>query len=60
MLCKALRASLRLIPSDAARLYNIAVDGRVLAFAMPALGGDSTHLRAAHGVDDVMRTLREQ
>jgi putative ABC transport system permease protein len=29
-----LRASLRLIPSHAPRLYNIALDGRVLAFAM--------------------------
>jgi putative ABC transport system permease protein len=29
-----LRASLRLIPSDVPRLYNIALDGRVLAFAI--------------------------
>jgi putative ABC transport system permease protein len=34
-----LRAGLHLIPSDLPRLYNIAIDGRVLAFAVVVSGG---------------------
>src|SRR5208282_115182 len=36
-----LRAGLRLIPSDLPRLYNIAIDGRVLAFAALLSAGTS-------------------
>lgn len=36
-----LRAALHLVPSDLPRLYNIAIDGRVLAFAVVVSAGTS-------------------